>query len=1741
MYIAEIDDILDKTLDKFMYFFIIENKQNKSIELIDYHKLIKEQNFIKYQKEINILFQYGYELISDNDINKFVTKISNVNLIKELILKYIGYYLFLFIGINYNGKIETFNNNIIEFSRTQSNYKIKINNFFTTESNSNIIKITNLINEFIEYIEKNIEKNNLGKNKDNTKNEKYSKNLQEFLKSYGEENINKLITVYKDEQNKTIIQHNIIKIMIYLNLYTTSEKKEIFNIIETTETSNGEFTFIDVVIPKSSFIEFNDVEAVLEPNEIKIGLSETIYDLINEDYSDNVSDIRKYFTDFDLKIQKLLDTHLIVPIVDDFLLYHKDIEKYVKQDDKIDMKKKKEDTKIKYIINKINTVSDYYKNPTEIKKLFYTPLIDRNGVLVNTYEDLKIITKLKNIIKLDSENNDLLNDLINYRLYPYIPFKEFKHNGFYFNSESTIDVVRNCSINIENTTKQEKNNISQKKFDILQTRIISKNMTVNIVGFAIINNIDNLYCININSFENISDSSENPLQIIKMLLENKIKQLNFKQLNKTELKKNYYWLFDLDKQKYSIPYYDISPNMNKNDVIKIISAYLYDWVIECIINILKEDITTNHPKLITDYIDNFDKLKYKFTDISNPQYSNNINELEYLIYYIKSKKVLDIYDYKEDEFPGLYGNIFKLPIITKKQNKLIQNLKIKPDFKIFTNYDENELKNEYKPINVDLSTEDFETNEHINAVCQHNISWDKIGELKKINDAKYSSLMYEFIQQYVEMSPSQDYICKSCKTSINIHHYINDGKFDNNTQMFVTMSVKLDVPLENFPEYEQFKTSIRSLDKIIERICSTIKFQGLYGHDYTSKSKRKNIIKDTIDIATNHNNYLKKISYMTNKEIRDKYVKLYGINKNISNIWVFEFDNNIFIYSSKDKDFYKSIKFNNIISYIVILLILEINDSQILSILNDKICSYFIYKKIGHTLFDGINIIINKSYDIKPIQNYPILCYLIYIMSCFITKFNIWADTISTETIIIDKKKSFIPIQKSIINTIVELLNTIIHADVEKNYLYELFQNKYYFKLNEIFKNFDLIKKLDKMYILNGESKQQKQLYIDTAKFDIYADTNNIFNPYEYNDLHDKYSKKYCLKRLSGPRYDKKMITLNKISNLTNCISGEFHNYKLKGNNAVCLNCNEIASLDNLIPESEKLIGERYIILYLRKIAQKYCKSGQIHQFVYNAKSDDNTCLNCGYIKDSMITYSDKELFKLYDIVQEKLKNNNLQIIEKISKIKNITDEEILNISKLFNKIVYKYEKYNNDISKSINNLLDTIQKLLGVDIIINDQSHNLFWNIYIIDHDHNENKLNTPIMVYEKDNKFRIVENHPYYKRNVLIFTNTMQKNIKYEQFYDLDEKYFLGYRETNKEYNNAKSSKIKIKINYSIKNMLILIGFTKQQINIRDFYPEIIGFSKDEIDENIKKFNMENFINKIAFRRFNIIKKLGMELKKYINRFKYNYKINIITIESTFFDNQNKQITNTYISDTANNPLDLLYNKYKQKIEKNIVTEKKNNKNKSENKKTQNNTLNDDHIFLKYINIINLYLAFENIKFQNKNDIPKFSESIDYNIILKNDYLSNLTLNYIIDEIIRLIDYNTNKNIKTNIIHFIINLLNIIFNSTFYDISKFNKELNNFYQILYTSEFYLETQNTDFMIDAIDYYSNQEEIKDISNLSEEQKEKLEDEIEDDNEEYDALDVGDADEDDKFDAEGMYDIYSFEILENTVPINILV
>jgi hypothetical protein len=1787
MYIDDIDKIWDETINNYFTVWIIQ----KTKELINIDTIQKETNFVKFQKEINKTFDLSFSIISQEQIKSIVTKNSNIDLINNIIKKYICYYFFTFIGVIYKDKFDLFNNNLIEFGRNQANYEIKVDNFFTSESNSNIIKITLLIKEFIDLIDKiyTISKKDKNKSKlsrlisskklsrtnskklsktnskklsrttstkkdltvkvkkinddkksdtdtDNSKTEEETTKTKEetnkteeettkteeetsdltkytsILKNYSEELNNfllknnlietflelyeKNIIEKKDDISKNVFYHSIIKTVIYLKLYY-KERKEIFSTIENSEISTGEYVYIDVVVPQSIYVDYDAIEAILNPNELKTDYPDIIFKLLNEDYSENLNDKRKYYSNLETKIQKLLDTKLVIPIVDDFLLYHKDNEKYEKQTDKIESPKKKDETKIKYIINKINTYSEYYRNPSEIKKLQFVPLQDRNAITVNVYEDVKIVSKMINIIKMNIENLDLFNDLINYREYPYIAFKDFEKNGFIYNDENTNTALRNINFY----------NLKKNKFESIQTRTMTTDLPVNIVGFAIINNYDEIDCLNNKNFKNIADSVDNPITNITTLLEAKIKSSIFR--DKKKLEDNYYWLFDLEKNKYFIPNYDISESMPKNDIVKIITAYLYDFTIETIINIFKNNILKEQSKYIYDYIDSFDNLLLKYPDLNNQLFAMDINNLQNIIYYEKGRINTNLYDENEDEFPGLFGNILKLPTAPKKSAPLIPLIKIFNDFKDMIKEKKILLIRDYDN-EID---ENDEAKEYINARCQHNVTWDQISLLKKENQSLFSKLTYSFMQQYVEVSETTEYRCKSCKSPLDIKKFINEGMFDNASQSFITFSVHMDVNIEDLPEYEKYRTAIRNIDKLIEKISSILVIHGFSGQMYMSRSNRKVVMKDSIDIILNHNVFLKN-NYLSK---RDKNLERYGINKTLSNLFFFELDNNIFVYSSKEKDLKKIIKYNNVIGYIIILLILELNESQILSLKFDKICSYAIFKRIGYSLFENINIVVNKSGDLKPIKNYTILCYLIYLFTCFITKYYLWADTLTTENI---KVKKFNPlIQKSAIHTVIELLNSILIVDedyLKKNklHIYEVLSTKYYIKL-DMYQDIGIIRKLDQLYLGENINKDTSVNIVDNNKFDILPNY-SIPNNFMYDDLFIRVSLKYLVKKYIIPYQQNYKQPITNISNLTNCIEGVFHNFTAKDKKLICKNCNVVADF-KLVKDSKNFIYKEQIINYYKKLAKKYCLDGSVHSFEYIAKEDTNMCKKCKYKEGQVINYKYSELEKMYLTIEKIKKENNLFTEELLKKLVISNEEKKKTIKKTFDKLTYKFQKNDNDINNSLNILLDNIQKLLGVDILIGDEMHNLTNNIFIIDHDYNGVKLEEKIQIYDKDNKFRIIENHPFYKRDVLVFT--IQKNTKYEVFYDLHKKYLLGYREVNKDYHLNEKPYSKIKTSYSIKNLFLMFGFTRQYVDIRDFYPDLMGYSEDKINEFKESFSMSDFVNKVCFRRTNYLKKLGYELVKFINRINFKYNIKLINNPETNPDLNSYQIEEFSI---VNNPLDIIYNKFLKKFESNITTTV--NK-KLDNKKQDTKTKIEKHLFLKHMNTIIDYLPYTNIK-----ENPKFNLYTEFSYFIKKDFNSNMILNYITDEFVRLLSYNDNKTIKTNLCLFMLEIVNKLFELYNLDVAIFDKDVDHFNQILYTSEFYLETQSKSLFVDAVDYYGDQHNLNEVEN--DEDKEKIMDEIEDDIEEFNAQDLGD----DIVDEEGMFDLYSnYEYKENKI------
>lgn len=201
MYINKIEELVDKIFDDY-YSHITTSK------ILNIDKIKKEQNFVKYQKEMND-FMDGYtKSINIDEIREIVKIEDNVNSIVELIKRYCAFYLFLHIGFFYVDKDEIYINNVVEYTKNQVEFSYKINDFFNSDNNAILINYYKLIKGINIILDSDIKKitNDIGK---------YRKDLEkslEFINLLGEEFVKDNFKL----SNKLEKSHNIIKTLIVI-------------------------------------------------------------------------------------------------------------------------------------------------------------------------------------------------------------------------------------------------------------------------------------------------------------------------------------------------------------------------------------------------------------------------------------------------------------------------------------------------------------------------------------------------------------------------------------------------------------------------------------------------------------------------------------------------------------------------------------------------------------------------------------------------------------------------------------------------------------------------------------------------------------------------------------------------------------------------------------------------------------------------------------------------------------------------------------------------------------------------------------------------------------------------------------------------------------------------------------------------------------------------------------------------------------------------------------------------------------------------------------------------------------------------------------------------------------------------------------------------------------------------------------------------------------------------------------
>ena len=1588
MFINEIDELFNKLIENFNTYLLNNN----------FFKNIKDSiNFVKYQNNIINNIDKFIKTIDEKEILNIIKKKNYYEIFINNIKKYCAFYLYLGIGYYYKGSKELYITNIIECGRLQSNEVYQIDNFFNSATNSKIIGYFIDIKNILSLVEiKSLDKikiillNNLSK---------YESTIKMF-NELGEDYISEYFLINDNF-------HNIIKTIIFKLIYLKEDKNEIMQILNQEDLENAEYKYIEIIQSnKKKIVDYNFIEKFLNINKYNINLAQEIYDYLLEIYEikENI------LTEISNYINFLFINKIIIPISEDFIRYHKDTEKYITEN--IINVNLRDATKIKYIVYKINKVRNLYspliddKLKLEILELFYKQLENKMAVLYNNDEELNIIKKLDK--SKDSNDYELLIDLLNIRKYSYVNFRNISKDGIKIKTSKTINSIRYTNLKIKNKI-------------LLETRIINNNIDSNIVGIAFkpnnhknLNTYFNHDLVNINTI----NKSENTFAIF-------LKILNMKLNNK----KIYYWLFNNKTDKpTSNTYVNYDINDVQNNIRIMLEEFFTNYIKimkKKIISIIEDLESLSFWKLKKIFL-HYDYFLNLYPDIKNELIELGINKLPNLAIEI---------DETDNIIPGKKLNIIRLPSIDlKKYNK--SHIVV--------------LNKNNKNNNIDGTTE---------AICYHYIKWRKILSLPKNSD-EFSQGLFDFVKQYVNVDKHDMNICKGCGELLDINRFVYVGTYIPELDTYLTTSLVVHQNLENINKYSKYTRIIKNIEKNIEKYAHAMSNTVYLGHSSVSVLQRRLLIKDIIDILLIHNEWLKKQP----KTRMEEYGKKYGINVDFSNLFFFEIKDDIFLTSSLDTDQYKLIKYNNIIAYIILLMIIELNVGQILFLKNDKTFNYFLFDKIGFNLFQNLFLRLNNK-DKISLNKLPLFCYILYYFSGIAVFNKVWLfndKNIPTK----EKFNNIILIQKNVIHTVLDLLNTIIEANYEnKNYLYQTFNNKIHIKLNSIFNDKLILEKIkeNNSKIMNYDSESKKIIFIP-PKLITYININ--INENEEILL---FQKKYCDTAIT---YINQLVYSDNLSNfnsLTNCEDGTFHQWSLKSNNLFCYKCNiSYNDLNYIKPNDNNVYFDKLKKIYLNNLANKYCISGNTHEII------NGVCNKCN-INLNTYKFSQKEYDELEKNLDDIINNKMITNINKIKKKKDIINKKEDKLNKFFNKLNKKILKtsLNNLISKFIDNLV----KLLGSKIKISDNYIYLNETIIIITHNYQGIPLTNPIEKNINDSFFSIIKNHNLLNKDIIYYKDI---NHNVNVYYDLITLQYLGYSYIGKDIIFIKNN-ISLIINFSIKDCILLLGLENRYIN---------SYHYSNINNNESYYNLFNLIIR---ERINNLKQILTHTKTII----YNIKnkntnsLNVITNEfilkfkklhlqnntlsQKIFNKSNLILNNVNIDYTLSQ---FVANKIisKKEVKQNIL--QVDNINEIELENDNNNLISNLGNFKDTINI---------------NTIDNNQNYIDFNEINNLNNNDCKILYYLIDNLSKLLKYNDNIDMAylcIKIILYLFNLYYIPYSS--YTIRKLdylflldppsideNLKIVGYYQELLTNE---EVNNPDKKEELYD----EQEIKDAFDLDE-------------------------------------------------------
>lgn len=1397
----------------------LDNLFDRSLDYF-YNFILEKKVFENLKKDINFVSFQGYILdIIKEFINKkyfdiikeIIPDENNQRYVKEIIKRYCAYYIYLGIAYFYKSGRDLYITNIIETSKSQRDGNFTIDNFYNSENNAKLSTLFVELKNLLTIL--NLNSMNQMKIVLQNNSIKFEPTIK-LVNLLGEDFIEDYFMIKNNF-------HNILKTFIFRLIYLEEEKNDINRILKEGEDMLAEHKYIEVVMSKETkLVDFTLIQKFLTTEQLRSGFAEEIYNYLEEYQKEKELEIKnsKQYVNY------LFSEGILIPITEEILRFHKDNEKYdpeelTKEDSNL---KIRDATKIKYIINKMNKVRNYHskiynKNPKlklDAQKLFYKPLNHREVVLYNDNEELKIEKKLSESEK--AQDLDLLTDLQNMREYSFVNYKDLSKDGFKFRPNDSVHSIRHTNIKFKNKHPESK----------IELRVGNELLDINIIGVAWNPAKLPLDCFKKKHLTPIEKKNgyEGLVSILKSTFDNREKKL-------------YYWLFDLEHDKPQLNEYINLSSLNKKKSIFVLLSEIYKKYIDILKNKINKDLS-KYKKLNFWDIDNFLRIyNREYIDLN---FSPEIKK--YIINRAFLKKIESVdTDKKEDKIK--LDDRYKLPLLNIKKEK--ENI-------IYIDEEISEINDEM--LNKVLP------------ICHHYVKWRNTLRMK--NRDEFSQEIFNFVKQYVKTDDRNNYICKSCGEMLNIRKYVFEGTYIAEQDTFLTTDMVTRQDLEKIPKYAKYRRSIKNIEKNLEKIAFQTNLNVYIGNVATIERKRKMIIKDVIDLLEIHSNYLKTLP----KNRGQNYQKKYGIKEELSNLFFFELKDDIFLTSSEDTDYYKQIKYNNILVYLIFILISEINPGQILNLKEDKSCNYLIFKSIKNNLFGDLYLRIDQKNKI-PILKVPVLCYLLFYFACVLTNNHYWLykkekndKTISTAII------------KSIIHTFVDLLNSLIEGNLlqkDKSYIYEIITSRILIKIDNLFKDEKL---LDRIF-----EKFNERIKIDEKTGKKILSHNKInFISLIRNKLDNQNVKvniNNCESETSELEQKEKDVINYRFNALTYCPNGEFHKWEFTENDLVCSICGQkYSKINNEIKNDDidyKSIRNQIKIKKYEKLLKEYCISGESH------KIKDNICIKCK-INPYTHNYTKEEILQFENNFKNNIEKSHMEFIEKTKqKIRQLEKQEE-KAKKTIEKFHDRYEKKTNfKLTNYIIEFIEQLTNILGPKIKTNEGEIYIRDSYYFLDHDYLGNISSKGVKIFFKENKVLFEKKNDLFKKDVYYYKD---RNKGVTVFYDAVNMQYLGYSEGSRVV-KIKSFAI-LKEVLSVKEMLIRLGLSNKYYDTKKFYNE------NEI-KNLENKDIKIILERLIRERADNLRQIIPKISSIIYRIKYSF------IDKTIYKTKEKQIINKFINE--------------------------------------------------------------------------------------------------------------------------------------------------------------------------------------------------------------------------------------------------